>query len=159
MGMEKEKYSFDEKDAEILRALQKNARLTNKELASIVHLSTTPTYERVKRLERLGYIQQYTTILDANKLNKGFTVFCSVKLRQLNAERANAFTNMIREIPEVTECYNISGGFDYLLRIQSPDMKYYQQFLLKVIGKHENIASLESTFVMEEIKHDYGVSV
>ncbi|MBP5473283.1 MAG: Lrp/AsnC family transcriptional regulator [Bacteroidales bacterium] len=159
MGMEKEKYSFDEKDAEILRALQKNARLTNKELASIVHLSTTPTYERVKRLERLGYIQQYTTILDANKLNKGFTVFCSVKLRQLNAERANAFTNMIREIPEVTECYNISGGFDYLLRIQSPDMKYYQQFLLKVIGKHENIASLESTFVMEEIKHEYGVSV
>ena len=159
MGIEKEKYSFDEKDAEILRALQKNARLTNKELASIVHLSTTPTYERVKRLERLGYIQQYTTILDANKLNKGFTVFCSVKLRQLNAERANAFTNMIREIPEVTECYNISGGFDYLLRIQSPDMKYYQQFLLKVIGKHENIASLESTFVMEEIKHDYGVSV
>ena len=159
MGMEKEKYSFDEKDDEILRALQKNARLTNKELASIVHLSTTPTYERVKRLERLGYIQQYTTILDANKLNKGFTVFCSVKLRQLNAERANAFTNMIREIPEVTECYNISGGFDYLLRIQSPDMKYYQQFLLKVIGKHENIASLESTFVMEEIKHEYGVSV
>ena len=159
MGMEKEKYSFDEKDVEILRALQKNARLTNKELASIVHLSTTPTYERVKRLERLGYIQQYTTILDANKLNKGFTVFCSVKLRQLNAERANAFTNMIREIPEVTECYNISGGFDYLLRIQSPDMKYYQQFLLKVIGKHENIASLESTFVMEEIKHEYGVSV
>ena len=157
--MEKEKYSFDEKDVEILRALQKNARLTNKELASIVHLSTTPTYERVKRLERLGYIQQYTTILDANKLNKGFTVFCSVKLRQLNAERANAFTDMIREVPEVTECYNISGSFDYLLRIQSPDMKYYQQFLLKVIGKHENIASLESTFVMEEIKHDYGVSV
>ena len=157
--MEKEKYSFDEKDAEILRALQQNARLTNKELASIVHLSTTPTYERVKRLERLGYIQQYTTILDANKLNKGFTVFCSVKLRQLNADRANAFTNMIREIPEVTECYNISGSFDYLLRIQSPDMKYYQQFLLKVIGKHDNIASLESTFVMEEIKHEYGVSV
>ena len=157
--MEKEKYSFDEKDVEILRALQKNARLTNKELASIVHLSTTPTYERVKRLERLGYIQQYTTILDANKLNKGFTVFCSVKLRQLNAERANAFTDMIREVPEVTECYNISGSFDYLLRIQSPDMKYYQQFLLKVIGKHDNIASLESTFVMEEIKHEYGVSV
>ena len=159
MGMEKEKYSFDEKDVEILRALQKNARLTNKELASIVHLSTTPTYERVKRLERLGYIRQYTTILDADKLNKGFTVFCSVKLRQLNAERANAFTDMIREVPEVTECYNISGSFDYLLRIQSPDMKYYQQFLLKVIGKHDNIASLESTFVMEEIKHEYGVSV
>ena len=124
-----------------------------------MHLSTTPTYERVKRLERSGYIQQYTTILNASKLNKGFTVFCSVKLRHLSSELAAAFTNMIRQVPEVTECYNISGGFDYLLRIQAPDMKYYQQFLLNVIGRHENIASLESTFVMEEIKHEYGVSV
>lgn len=154
-----ESYKLDEKDVDILRALQQNARLTNKELAAKVHLSTTPTYERVKRLERLGVIKQYATILDATKLNKGFTVFCSVKLRQLNTERAIAFTEMVRVISEVTECYNISGSFDYLLRIQSPDMRYYQQFLLNVLGRHDNIASLESTFVMEEIKHEYGVSV
>jgi len=157
--MNDDKNLIDDKDADILRALQKNARLTNKELASIVHLSTTPTYERVRRLERLGFIQQYTTILDANKLNRGFTVFCSVKLRRLTNEYAKAFTDMIKNVPEVTECYNISGSFDYLLRIQSPDMKYYQQFLLNVIGRHDNVASLESTFVMEEIKHEYGVSV
>ncbi len=156
---EAESYKLDEKDTEILRALLNNARLTNKELASKVHLSTTPTYERVKRLERLGFIKQYATILDAQKLNKGFAVFCSVKLRRLNSDHANAFTDMIKQIPEVTECYNISGSFDYLLRIQSPDMKYYQQFLLNVIGRHENIATLESTFVMEEVKHEYGVSV
>ncbi|MDO4462469.1 MAG: Lrp/AsnC family transcriptional regulator [Bacteroidia bacterium] len=152
-------YKLDEKDKEILRVLQHDARLTNKELASRVHLSTTPTYERVKRLERTGYIKKYATILDAQKLNKGFTVFCSVKLRQLNSERAYAFSNMVKTIPEVTECYNISGSFDYLLRIQSPDMQYYQQFLLNVLGKHDNIASLESTFVMEEIKCEYGVGV
>ena len=152
-------YRLDDKDTDILRALQRNARLTNKELASQVHLSTTPTYERVKRLERLGFIKQYATILDAEKLNKGFAVFCSIKLRRLNRDMANAFCEMIRDIPEVTECYNISGSFDYLLRIQSPDMRYYQQFLLNVIGHHENIATLESTFVMEEIKHDYSVSV
>lgn len=152
-------YKLDEKDIEILRALQQNARLTNKELAAKVHLSTTPTYERVKRLERDGFIKQYATILDAAKLNKGFAVFCSVKLARLNSEHALSFTQMIREIPEVTECYNISGKFDYLLRIQAPDMKYYQQFLLNVIGRHENISSLESTFVMEEIKHEYSVSV
>lgn len=157
--MMEESYKLDERDIDILRALQQNARLTNKELAAKVHLSTTPTYERVKRLERLGVIRQYATILDAGKLNKGFAVFCSVKLRQLNTERAIAFTEMISSIPEVTECYNISGSFDYLLRIQSPDMKYYQQFLLNVLGRHDNIASLESTFVMEEIKHEYGVSV
>ncbi|MCQ2223403.1 MAG: Lrp/AsnC family transcriptional regulator [Bacteroidaceae bacterium] len=152
-------YRLDEKDTDILRALQRNARLTNKELAAMVHLSTTPTYERVKRLERLGFIKQYATILDANLLNKGFAVFCSVKLRRLNSDMALAFCEMIKQIPEVTECYNISGSFDYLLRIQAPDMKYYQQFLLNVIGRHENIASIESTFVMEEVKHEYSVSV
>lgn len=158
MSTEKD-YTLDEKDCDILRALQGNARLTNKELAAKVHLSTTPTFERVRRLERLGYIQQYTTILNAAKLNRGFTVFCSVKLRRLSTELAEAFTQMIRQVPEVTECYNISGSFDYLLRIQAPDMRYYQQFLLNVIGRHENIASLESTFVMEELKHEYSVSV
>lgn len=154
-----ESYNLDEKDADILRALQSNARLTNKELAAMVHLSTTPTYERVKRLERLGFIKQYATILDANMLNKGFAVFCSIKLKRLNSEYAQAFTDMISKVAEVTECYNISGSFDYLLRIQAPDMKSYQQLLLNVIGRHENISSLESTFVMEEIKHEYGVSV
>lgn len=157
--MEIESYKLDEKDADILRALQKNARLTNKELAAKVHLSTTPTYERVKRLERLGFIRQYATILDADKLNKGFAVFCSIKLRRLNSDSAIAFTNLIKDIPEITECYNISGSFDYLLRIQSPDMHHYQQLLLNVLGRHENINSLESTFVMEEIKHEYSVSV
>lgn len=152
-------YTLDEKDKEILRILQHEARLSNKELAAKIHLSTTPTYERVKRLERTGYIQQYVTILDPQKLNKGFTVFCSVKLRQLSAERALAFEAMIRDIPEVTECYNISGSFDFMLRVQSPDMRTYQQFLLNVLGRHENIASLESTFVMEEIKHEYSISI
>ncbi|WP_407404813.1 Lrp/AsnC family transcriptional regulator [Sodaliphilus sp.] len=152
-------YILDEKDKEILKVLQNNARLTNKELASKVHLSTTPTYERMKRLERTGYIKQYATILNAHKLNKGFTVFCSVKLRQLNTERAIAFEQLVREMPEVTECYNISGSFDFMLRVQSPDMRSYQQFLLNSLGRHDNIASLESTFVMEEIKHEYSVTV
>ena len=159
MALETESYKLDERDEDILRALQENARLTNKELAAKVHLSTTPTYERVRRLERLGVIKQDATILDAAKLNKGFAVFCSIKLRRLNSEMAKEFTEMVKQIPEVTECYNISGSFDYLLRIQSPDMQYYQKFLLNVIGRHENIASIESTFVMEEVKHEYGVCV
>lgn len=159
MSAETESYKLDEKDHDILRALQDNARLSNKELASKVHLSTTPTFERVRRLERLGFIKQYATILDAAKLNRGFAVFCSIKLRRLNSEMADAFTAMVKQIPEVTECYNISGSFDYLLRIQSLDMQSYQKLLLNVIGRHENIASIESTFVMEEVKHEYSVSV
>ena len=91
-------YQLDEKDKEILKVLQHSARLTNKELAARVHLSTTPTYERVKRLERTGFIKQYATILDSQKLNKGFAVFCSVKLRHLNSERALAFCEMVKKI-------------------------------------------------------------
>ncbi|MCQ2200004.1 MAG: Lrp/AsnC family transcriptional regulator [Paludibacteraceae bacterium] len=159
MAIDHTNYQIDDKDKEILRVLQNNARLTNKELAAKIHLSTTPTFERVKRLERTGFIKQYATILDAHKLNKGFTVFCSIKLRHINSEKALAFCEMVKRIPEVTECYNISGSFDYMLRIQSPNMQYYQRFLLDVIGQHENIATLESTFVMEEIKHEYSVSV
>ena len=154
-----ESYTLDSKDMEILRALQHNARLSNKELSAKVHLSTTPTYERVKRLEKLGFIKEYATILDEAKLNKGFAVFCSIKLRRINSEYANAFTDMIKKVPEVTECYNVSGSFDYLLRVQVPDMRSYQKLLLEVVGRHENIDSMESTFVMEEIKHDYGVGV
>lgn len=157
--METESLKLDAKDLDILRALQQDARLSNKELALKVHLSTTPTYERVKRLERSGIIRRYTAVLDANMLNRGFTVFCSIKLRRVNREMAFAFTEMIKTIPEVTECYNISGAFDYLLRIQAKDMKTYQEFLLNVIGSHENIASIQSTFVMEEIKFEYGVPI
>lgn len=157
--MAESSYRIDGKDAEILRALQRDARLSNKELAAKVHLSTTPTYERVKRLERMGVIKQYTAILDETKLNKGFAVFCSIKLRRLNNECANDFTAMVKRIPEVTECYNISGSFDYMMRIQVPDMGAYRQLLLNVIGLHENIESIESTFVMEEVKHEYGVGV
>lgn len=150
---------LDKIDLLILQALQHNARLTNKELAAQVHLSPTPVFERWKRLEREGYIQHYVSILDANKLNQGFIVFCQVKLRRLNTDIANDFTERILHIPEVTECYNISGHFDYLLKIHSYNMKQYQQFLLNILGRIESVASIESTFVMDEIKHNYGINL
>lgn len=150
---------LDRIDLMILRALQENARLTTKELAAKVHLSTTPVYERLKRLESNGYIKKYIAVVDANKLNRGFIVFCNVKLRRVNQDIAQDFTNVVLQIPEVAECYNISGNFDYLLKIHAPDMKYYQQFILNVLGKIESLGSLESVFVMDEIKHEYSIPV
>lgn len=150
---------LDRIDLMILRALQENARLTTKELAAKVHLSTTPVYERMKRLESNGYIKKYIAVVDANKLNQGFIVFCNVKLRRVNQDIAQDFTNVVLQIPEVAECYNISGNFDYLLKIHAPDMKYYQQFILNVLGKIESLGSLESVFVMDEIKHEYSIPV
>nr|QJR98088.1 AsnC family transcriptional regulator [uncultured Prevotella sp.] len=151
--------SLDETDIRILRCLQQNARLTIKEIASEVMLSTTPVFERIKRMEREGYIKRYATILDAEKLHKGFIVFCSVKLKPLNKQVAQEFCETIRGISEVTECYNISGRYDYLLKVHAPDMKYYQEFVLNVLGQLSMLSSLESTFVMEEIKNDFGVAI
>ena len=141
----KEYYSMeilDKTDLQILRVLQNNSRLTTKELAAKVNLSPTPVFERVKRLEANGYIKKYVAVLDPAKLN-----------RDIAAE----FTRIVREIPEVTECYNISGDYDYLLKIHAPDMKYYQEFIINVLGTIESMGSLMSTFVMDEVKHEYGI--
>ncbi|MBQ1633194.1 MAG: Lrp/AsnC family transcriptional regulator [Bacteroidaceae bacterium] len=151
--------TLDKIDTLILRTLQHNARLTIKELAAEVHLSTTPVFERLKRLERQGYIKKYIAILDAQKLNQGFVVYCNVKLRRMNRDIAKDFVERIREVPQVTECYNISGNFDYLLKIHALDMKSYQEFILNVLGAIESVGSIESTFVMEEIKQEYGINI
>lgn len=150
---------LDAVDMEILRALQKNARLTTKELAAMVNLSTTPVFERVKRLEQRGYVKGYVAVLDAEKLGRGFVVFCSVKMRRIGREIAEDFSRVVRSIPEVTECYNISGSYDYLLKIHAPNMKYYQEFVLNILGNIDHLGSLESTFVMDEIKHDFGLHI
>lgn len=150
---------FDRTDLAILRTLQANAKLTTKELAAAVHLTPTPVFERLKRLERQGVIKKYVAVLDAQKLNRAFVVFCSVKLSRMNRDIALDFTRRIREISEVTECYNISGDFDYLLKINVQDMAQYQQILLNKLGTIESLGSLKSSFVMDEVKHCYGINL
>lgn len=148
---------LDATDLQILKTLQKNAKLTTKELAEAVHLTTTPVFERQKRLEKQGYIKKYVAVLDPEKLGQGLQVFCKVKLKQINREIAEAFTRRIMRIPEVTECYNTSGAYDYLLKVRARDMKQYQDFVLTKLGDIESVGSIESTFVMSEIKQNYGI--
>ena len=93
--------TLDETDLQILRTLQRNAKLTTKELAEAVHLTPTPVFERQKRLERMGYIRKYVVVLDPEKLNQSLLVFCKVKLKQINHEIADSFTRRIMRIPEV----------------------------------------------------------
>ena len=151
--------TLDETDLQILKTLQKNAKLTTKELADAVHLTPTPVFERQKRLERQGYIKKYVAIIDPDKLNKGLLVFCKVKLQQINHEIADAFTRRILRIPEVTECYNTSGAYDYLLKVRARDMKEYQEFVLNKLGDIDNVGAIESTFVMSEVKQTYGLNL
>ena len=151
--------TLDITDLQILRTLQKNARLTTKELADTGHLTPTPVFERQKRLERQGYIQKYVAVLNPEKLDLGLLVFCHVKLKQINREMAEAFTRRIQRIPEVTECYNTSGTYDYLLKVRTADMKHYQEFVLTKLGEIDNVGSVESTFVMSEVKQNMGLPI
>ena len=151
--------TLDETDRQILKTLQKNAKLTTKELADAVNLSPTPVFERQKRLERKGYIKKYMAVLDPEKLGLELLVFCKVKLKQINHEIADSFVRRIQLIPEVTECYNTSGAYDYLLKVRARDMKQYQEFVLNKLGEIESLASIESTFVMSEVKLNYGLNI
>ncbi|MBQ7495192.1 MAG: Lrp/AsnC family transcriptional regulator [Bacteroidaceae bacterium] len=151
--------TLDETDLQILRTLQKNAKLTTKELADAVHLTPTPVFERQKRMERRGYIKKYVAVLDPDKLGQGLLAFCKVKLKQINHEIADAFVRRIMRLPEVTECYNTSGSYDYLLKVRAADMKQYQEFILNKLGEIEDLSSIESTFVMSEVKQVHGINI
>lgn len=146
---------LDNIDIDILKQLQHNARLTVKELAAAVHLSPTPTYERMKRLEREGYISKYIAVVDAEKLNLGFIAFCYIKMKQMTFENANKIMEAMAGIDEVTECYNISGEYDFLLKIYTSDMKSYQNLLLRILGDLDCIGSINSSFVLGEVKNTH----
>ena len=151
--------NLDETDLNILRTLQENSNLTTKELAERVHLSSTPVFERLRRLQNEGYIKKYIAVLDAEKLHIGFMVFCQVKLKQVNKQIAQDFTEAVGAMPEVVECYNTSGEFDYLLKILVSDLTVYRNFVLEKLGIIDCVASLQSIFVMDEVKHEYGFPV
>ena len=152
-------YKLDDTDLLLLKTLQKNAKLTTKELADKVNLTPTPVFERQKRLERLGYIKHYVAVLDPEKLAQGLLVFCKVKLKQINHEIADTFVRSIQRIPEVTECYNTSGAYDYLLKVRVRDMKQYQEFILTKLGDIESVGAIESTFVLSEVKQNCGINL
>ncbi|MCC3214358.1 Lrp/AsnC family transcriptional regulator [Chryseobacterium sp. X308] len=150
---------LDDKDVQLLRLLQNNAKLTVKELAKEVNLSTSPVFERVKRLEQEGFVKRYAAVLDAEKLNRGFTVFCQIKLKIHDRSVGYDFVKEILEIEEVAECYNISGDFDFLLKVQVRDMKHYQDFVFNKLGSVDSIGSTHSTFVMAEVKNNHGLTI
>lgn len=149
--------NIDDIDMKILSCLQENSRLTTKELAAKIHLSTTPTFERMKRLERDGYIQKYMAVLDMEKLNCGFVAFCYVKMKQHTYENGIRFMESVKEIPEIAECYNISGEYDFLMKIYVENMKSYQDFILQILGDIDCIGSLNSSFVLGEVKNSHSI--
>jgi Lrp/AsnC family transcriptional regulator, leucine-responsive regulatory protein len=143
---------LDEKDKAILRYLQTNAKATVREIATNVHLSTTPVHERIKRMEDEGVILQYATILNHSRINKGLMAICYISMKEHNKKSGGKFIKTIQEMPEVIEFYIISGEFDFMLKVVSENMDGYYNFHVNKLGQVENIAKVQSTFIMGTIK-------
>lgn len=150
--MEKETRELDDIDIAIIRELQTDSRLSVRELAMRVHRSPTPVFERLKRLESEKVIKAYTVLVDPDRAGRGFTVFCNVKLSHINTEIHVEFAREVEAMDEVAECYNVSGGFDYMLKVQVPDMKSYRNFVTERLGRLRMLDSVQSVFVMDTIK-------
>lgn len=150
---------LDPIDLKLLELLQQNGKLTTKEIAQQVNLSPTPVYERIRRLERDGVIKKYVALVEAEKIGKGLIVFCDVTLKEHTKEIGRQFVQDIMSCKYVCECYNISGDYDFRLKVMVQDMKHYQDFVLNDLGSIRNVGSAHSTFVMGVIKHDYAVPI
>jgi Lrp/AsnC family transcriptional regulator, leucine-responsive regulatory protein len=146
---------LDPKDLAILKLLQHNARITVKEISDKIHLSTTPVYERIKRMEEAGVIKQYATLVDHVKVKKNLMVICYVSLRQHSKTAGAKFIKSINEMNEVIECYNISGEFDFMLKVIVENMDAYYDFHVNRLGEVENIGNVQSTFIMGIIKQTH----
>ncbi len=143
---------LDKIDKKILSILSANSKLGNKEIASEIGLSVTPTFERIKRLERHGVIKNYVAILDKKKIDKGLHVLCQVSLKAHNLDLLLGFEDEIVHLNEVNSCYHIAGNYDYLLSIEVKDMDEYQDFLKQKLAAIPNIANVQSSFVMSTLK-------
>jgi DNA-binding Lrp family transcriptional regulator len=150
---------LDDTDRRLLELLQTDAFLTNKELAARLHLTPTPIHERVKRLEREGYIRGYVALLDKAKIGRSLVAFCQVSLKEHTQAFIQEFEEKIRELPEVIECYNIAGPYDYLLKIMVRDMDDYRRFVVEQLTALAHIGGPQSTFVMAEIKYSTALPV
>ena len=151
--------NLDETDRKILRILQRNSDLTVKELAAKLHLSTSPTFERQKRLERDGYIERYMAVVNPHKVGNGIMVLCNIRLKQHSQELIQEFMDVVQNLEEITECYNTSGDYDFLIKVYAHDMKSYQQFMLNTLGTIDCIGSLHSIFVIDETKNTHAVPI
>ncbi|MFC2148027.1 Lrp/AsnC family transcriptional regulator [Bacteroidota bacterium] len=144
---------IDAKDREVLALLQEDSKRTTKEYANRLGLSTTAVYERIKRLEKTAVITRYVALVDKNKVNKAFMVLCHVKLIQHIKEYVLQFEREVVQLEEVSECYHISGDYDYILKVNVSDMEAYREFMVTKLTAIKNIGSTQSSFVINEVKY------
>lgn len=146
--------SLDEIDRRILHHLLGDARLTHQQLSDLVGLSPSPCARRIRRLETEGYITGYSARIDEHKMGFGFSVVVSVKLDRQIDERLVSFEREIRAMPQVVDCWLMTGKFDYLLRIAVADLEEFEHFLTGRLTKIPGIAALESSIPVRRVKKE-----
>jgi DNA-binding Lrp family transcriptional regulator len=148
-------FTLDSKDLMILSLLQQDARMTVKEIADKIHLSTTPVHTRIKRMEASGVIKQYATLVDHTRVKKSLIAICHVSLKEHNKAAGARFVKAILSMPDVVECYTISGEFDFMLKVMCEDMNAYHDFHVNKLSNIENMGHVQSAFVMGVIKQTH----
>ena len=150
---------LDATDVAILKILQEDATLSTRQIAQRVNLSPTPVFERIRRLRSEGYIRKVAAVLDEEKLGCSFVAFCYIKMQQHTFENASKIMAAVQKIDEIAECYNVSGDYDFLMKVYVSSMKEYQEFDLRILGELDCIGGLNSCFVMGEVKNTYSIPV
>ncbi len=157
--MRKKNKPLDRLDYKILDTLQKNSDMSNVELAAKINLSPPPCLERVKRLEREGYIKKYVGILDPYKLNADLLVYIQVSLISTASKDLEDFNFIMQGLEQVQECHMVSGGFDYLIKVRTSDMQAYRHFLSNDLGSLANVRETHTYVVMQEVKNENGIAL
>lgn len=150
---------LDSTDIEILHALQNDAKINMKELSEKIHISKTPIYERIKRLENEGYIKGYVALVDNKMVGLSLIVFCNVSLAIHDDEHIQRFKHEISEIEEIMECYSTGGVYDFLLKVVLKDLDDYNRFVFEKLTKVHGIVKMQSSFVLGEIKHSTSLNI
>ncbi|MCJ8154590.1 Lrp/AsnC family transcriptional regulator [Chryseobacterium sp. SSA4.19] len=143
---------MDFKDKMILSIIQENSTLSVKEISEKIGLTFTPTYERIKQLEKNGTIEKYVGLLNREKLGLNIVVYCNVRLKEQSQKVLESFEKNIGKYDEVQEIISLSGEYDYMLKIVSKDINTYNDFTVNVISNIPNIGQYHSSIVLHEVK-------
>lgn len=150
---------IDKTDLRILDFLQKDANLTAKELSAKLSLSSTPIYERIKKLENAGVIKKYVAILDPEKVNKQFVVFINISIKEHHLSKRTKFLDSVLALEDVMELYHTAGSHDFVAKVRFASIKDYRDFLVNKIAPIDNIADIDSQIVLDEIKYTTEVKL
>lgn len=145
-------YKLDSVDIQLLQWLQNDAKLTIQALASKVNLSKTAVFERIRKLEKEKVIQQYVAIIDPKTIGKSFLAFCMIQLDKHTQINLIEFEENVKKIPEILECFHVSGTYDYLLKIRVRDVEAYREFMVNTLTLIPHISNTQSAFSISEIK-------